>query len=213
MYFGGAAYSGRKAEEAAKKDRKFQERMSNTAYQRAKADMLAAGLNPLVMMPGGASTPKGSTAQVPDWSKGGDELSKGAQRKTMETQRALMAQQIATSAKQAYLYDQQGRHAGAQADITAAGLPQALADAEWIQNNKDVYFRRKTIGTGGLHSPSTWPGLVDQGVGVGGSVKGWLREKEHDWAAQTDTRKREIDRKLQHWINQSGQKTNPAVQP
>ncbi|AXL14524.1 DNA pilot protein [Microviridae sp.] len=61
---GGIAQNAQNAKQAAD-NRAFQERMSNTAYQRAMVDMKQAGLNPmLAYRMGGASTPMGGQAQM-----------------------------------------------------------------------------------------------------------------------------------------------------
>lgn len=70
---GGSALAAAKVQaaesrRAAREQMAFQERMRGTQYQTAIADLKAAGLNPMLAYEqGGAGTPSGAQAQVPDY--------------------------------------------------------------------------------------------------------------------------------------------------
>lgn len=63
-------YQAQQQKSRAKDQMNFQREMSNTAYQRAMSDMKKSGLNPILASKlGGASSPSGAMAQVPDFGK------------------------------------------------------------------------------------------------------------------------------------------------
>jgi len=93
---GSAVISGLFGAHSAKKSMKFQEQMSNTAYQRAAVDLEKAGLNRILALGNPASTPPGATATMPD-AKVGSSFQAGssakAQRNVMDVQKHLMNEQ------------------------------------------------------------------------------------------------------------------------
>lgn len=119
--FGGLLGNDASAKEA-KKNRQWQEMMSNTAHQREVADLKAAGLNPILSANGGASSPPGSMATQSDpvtpavnsALKGSlakeqlnnlkaDTAKKGAEAATQYVQQDLLSQQAQSAANANYI--------------------------------------------------------------------------------------------------------------
>lgn len=125
---GGALFSAQQAKSRAKDQMNFQANMSNTAYQRAVADMRRAGINPIMASKlGGASTPTGAMAPVPDFSSVGEKTAK-----TLAT------------AKQVQLIDAQTRNTDELAKVhsTTANLNSAKALTEHQKAKTEQYTQQ-----------------------------------------------------------------------
>lgn len=112
----------------------FQERMSNTSYQRSIADMEAAGLNPALMYSqGGASTPGGATAHMTNEASPG--ISSAMDAKRLAADLNNLEAQNSNLKSQNELINSQVFGQALNNDLTAAKIPAAKLESEIDQSD------------------------------------------------------------------------------
>lgn len=147
LSYAGARHANKMNRRMAQEQMGFQERMSNTAYQRAVQDMRAAGINPMVAFSqGGASSPSGALSTMQN------ELSQGvtsgieARRARAEfanllEQNKLIKSQIALNSAQAV--GVKSDTARKWVDTVTSGLSKAMMASKIGRAAKFLKFLRR----------------------------------------------------------------------
>jgi len=161
----GGLLANRSRRKEAQKDRNFQQKMSSTSFQRGKADLEAAGMNPALAYKGGASTPGGAMAGVENVMEGA--VSSAMQAKRMAAEIDLIKMQVVKTREDANMAKTGAfRNISAevgqdfQNDLLRLQLPWAQANAKAIQRLPQAAMLQLILNSGGTQAL----GLVGMGA-------------------------------------------------
>lgn len=207
--------SGNMSAKEAQKNRDFQKDMSDTAHQREMEDMRKAGLNPaLSAKTGGASTPSGNVAQVPDYGGVPRDMFSAAQAaagiKLQESQAKNLDVQsgdtLATQASRIDLNIQNARASLESGKLSAENQKKVKEELQNLIVQRDILRNQSTATSLGLSSAKRESEFFESKLGKAamhrkhlGKVPGGLstaKEAYEQYKGDIDKGKQKVKKKL-----------------